>query len=94
MEIEIISTVKKLSIDSSNPTRYLGYPRKVPLWRLIFQLPKKCRLIRGDENSDISFEIENSLGKAFVPALSKIEAEYRLKKMFPDITQISQNNRV
>ena len=29
MEIIKINTVEKLSIDSSNTTRYLGYPRKV-----------------------------------------------------------------
>ena len=40
MEIEIISTKEKLSVDSSKPTRYLGYPRKVPLWKLSFRLPK------------------------------------------------------
>ena len=94
MEIEIISTLDKLSIDSSNPTRYLGYPRKVPLWKVTFQLPKECRLIRGEENSDISFEIENSLGQAFIPALSKIEAELRLKKTLPDLIQIFDNKRV
>ena len=94
MEIEIISTVEKLSVDSSNPTRYLGYPRKVPLWKLCFQLPKECKLIRGEENSDISFKIENSFGEAFIPALSMVEAEYRIKKMFPDVTQILQNKRV
>lgn len=94
MEIEIISTKEKLSVDSSNPTRYLGYPRKVPLWKLSFRLPKECKLIRGEDNSDISFEIENSLGEAFIPALSSIEAEFRLKKMFPDLTQIFENKRV
>ena len=94
MEIEIISTEEKLSVDSSNPTRYLGYPRKVPLWKLSFRLPKECRLIRGDDNSDISFEIDNSFGEAFIPALSEIEAEFRLKKMFPDLIQIFQNKRV
>ena len=40
MEIIKINTVEKLSIDSSNTTRYLGYPRKVPLWKLEFNLPE------------------------------------------------------
>ena len=94
MEIEIISTEEKLSVDSSKPTRYLGYPRKVPLWKLSFRLPKECRLIRGEDNSDISFDIDNSFGEAFIPALSKVEAEFRLKKMFPDLIKIFQNKRV
>ena len=37
---------------------------------------------RGEDNSDISFEIEHSSGVAFVPSLSNKEAEYRLKKCF------------
>ena len=80
MEIIKINTVEKLSIDSSNTTRYLGYPRKVPLWKLEFKLPELCSLVRGEDNSDISFEIE--------PSLSNKEAEYRLKKMFPDVLKI------
>ena len=82
MEIIKINTVEKLSIDSSNTTRYLGYPRKVPLWKLEFNLPELCSLVRGEDNSDISFEIEHCSGVAFVPSLSNKEAEYRLKKCF------------
>ena len=88
MEIIKINTVEKLSIDSSNTTRYLGYPRKVPLWKLEFILPEFCSLVRGEDNSDISFEIEYSNGIAFIPSLSNKEAEYRLKKMFPDLLEI------
>ena len=33
-------------------------------------------LVRGEDNSDISFEIEHSSGVAFVPSLSNKEAEY------------------
>ena len=88
MEIIKINTVEKLSIDSSNTTRYLGYPRKVPLWKLEFSLPELCSLVRGEDNSDISFEIEHSSGVAFVPSLSNKEAQYRLKKMFPDVLEI------
>ena len=89
MEIIKINTNEKLSIDSSNPTRYLGYPRKVPLWKLEFILPKYCDLVRGKDNSDISFEIENSKGIAFVPSLSNKEAEFRLKKMFPELLKVT-----
>ena len=88
MEIIKINTSEKLSIDSSNTTRYLGYPRKVPLWKLEFVLPEFCSLVRGEDNSDISFEIEHSNGVAFIPSLSNKEAEYRLKKMFPDLLVI------
>ena len=88
MENIKINTVEKLSIDASNTTRYLGYPRKVPLWKLEFNLPELCLLVRGEDNSDISFEIEHCNGVAFVPSLSKKEAEYRLKKMFPDVLEI------
>ena len=88
MEITKINTVQKLSIDSSNTTRYLGYPRKVPLLKLEFKLPELCSLVRGEDNSDISCEIEQSSGVAFVPSLSNKEAEYRLKKMFPDVLKI------
>ena len=55
MEIIKINTSEKLSIDSSNTTRYIGYPRKVPLWKLEFKLPELCSLVRGEDNSDISF---------------------------------------
>ena len=88
MEITKINTVEKLSIDASNTTRYLGYPRKVPLWKLEFKLPELCSLVRGEDNSDISFEIEHSSGVAFIPSLSNKEAEYRLKKLLPDVLKI------
>ena len=74
MEVENINSREKLVISSSRTTRYLGYPRKVPLWELEFILPEECKLIRNNDNSDISLEIENCKGKAFVPALSKKES--------------------
>ena len=49
---------------------------------------KSISVVRGEDNSDISFEIEHSSGIAFVPSLSNKEAEYRLKKMFPDVLKI------
>ena len=88
MEPQVINTVKKLTIESSKTTRYLGYPRKVPLWRLKISLPKVCKIYRFEENSDISLVIENGLGIAFVPALSSKEAILRLKTLIHDFKLI------
>tara|TARA_B100002052_G_C15790187_1_gene555905 strand:- start:127 stop:411 length:285 start_codon:yes stop_codon:yes gene_type:complete len=88
MEIEKINSKEKLVINGSNPTRYLGYPRKVPLWEIHFSLPVNCELCRNDNNSDISLEIENYEGKAFVPALSSNESVLRLKTLLPKLIKI------
>ena len=94
MEIESIDSKEKLLINSSKTTRYLGYPRKVPLWELEFTLPKECKLYRDDKNSDISLEIENYQGKAYVPALSSKESIIRLKCLIPGIKSILSCSRV
>ena len=80
---ETINTVEKLTIDASRVNRYLGYPRKVPIWKLMFSLPEECNLYRDKENSDIAIEIENMRGFAIVPALSEDEALRRLKGLIP-----------
>ncbi|MDC0226990.1 hypothetical protein OAK51_00690 [Alphaproteobacteria bacterium] len=80
---EQINTVERLIIDASRVSRYLGYPRKVPIWKLGFCLPEFCSLFRDEENSDIALEIENMEGFAIVPSLSKEEALRRLKKLIP-----------
>ena len=80
---EKINTVERLIIDASRVSRYLGYPRKVPIWKLGFCLPEFCYLFRDEENSDIALEIENMEGFAIVPSLSKEEALRRLKKLIP-----------
>ena len=82
---ETINTVEKLTIDASRVNRYLSYPRKVPIWRLIFSLPEECNLYRDENNSDIAIEIENKKGFAIVPALSEEEALRRLKGLIPSI---------
>ncbi len=94
MEVENINSKEKLVINSSRTTRYLGYPRKVPLWKVEFFLPEKCQLIRNNDNSDISLEIENCQGKAFVPALSKKESILRLKTLIPELKAIFNFLRV
>ena len=94
MEVENINSREKLVISSSRTTRYLGYPRKVPLWELEFILPEKCKLVRNNDNSDISLEIENCKGKAYVPALSKKESILRLKTLIPELKDIYQFFRV
>ena len=94
MEVENIDSKEKLLINSSKTTRYLGYPRKVPLWEINFSLPKTCRLYRSEDNSDISLEIENYQGKAFVPALSSQESIKRLKELIPQVVKIYKFNRV
>ena len=94
MEVENIDSKNKLLINSSKTTRYLGYPRKVPLWLIYFSLPKKCKLYRNEDNSDISLEIENYLGKAYVPALSSEESIKRLKILIPEIKKIRGHERV
>ena len=94
MEVENINSREKLVIHSSRPTRYLGYPRKVPLWELEFFLPEECKLIRNNDNSDISLEIENCKGKAYVPALSKRESILRLKTLIPELKAVSKFLRV
>ena len=80
---ETIKTIEKLTIDSSRVNRYLSYPRKVPIWKLIFSVPEECTLFRDDDNSDIAIEIEKMRGFAIVPALSKYEALRRLKELIP-----------
>ena len=82
---ETIKTIEKLTIDASRVNRYLGYPRKVPIWKLTFSLPEECFLFRDEENSDIAIEIENMKGFAIVPALSKNESLRRLKGLIPQI---------
>ena len=94
MEIESIDSKEKLLINSSKTTRYLGYPRKVPLWMLFFSLPKLCKLYRDENNSDISLEIENYEGKAYVPALSSQEAIERLYKLIPELKDIYKTERI
>ena len=80
---EIIKTIEKLTIDASRVNRYLGYPRKVPIWKLTFSLPEECVLFRDENNSDIAIEIENMRGFAIVPALSEKESLIRLKELIP-----------
>ena len=82
---EIIKTIEKLTIDASRVNRYLSYPRKVPIWKLMFSLPKECVLYRDEDNSDIAVEIENMIGFAIVPALSEDESLRRLKGLIPSI---------
>ena len=80
---EKINTVEKLVVDASRVTRYLGYPRKVPIWRINFILPENCYLFRTENNSDIALEIENMRGFAIIPALSEEESLRRLKVLVP-----------
>ena len=90
MKPQFIDTSKKLIIESSKTTRYLGYPRKVPLWEITFTLPKKCLFYRNKSNSDISVEIENYHGKAHVPSLTKEESIKRLKLLIPEIIFVKE----
>jgi len=83
---EKINTLEKLVIDASRVNRYLAYPRKVPIWKVSFKLPQDCYINRGEDNSDISLEIENMEGFGIVPSLSKEEAFRRLKILIPDFT--------
>ena len=80
---EKINTVERLIIDSSRVSRYLGYPRKVPIWKINFILPENCYLFRTEDNSDIALEIENMKGFAIIPALSEEESLRRLKVLIP-----------
>ena len=80
---EKINTVERLVIDASRVSRYLGYPRKVPIWRINFILPENCDLYRTKDNSDIALEIENMKGSAIIPALSEEESFRRLKVLIP-----------
>ena len=82
---ETIKTIEKLTIDASRVNRYLSYPRKVPVWKLMFSLPEECTLFRHKDNSDIAIEIENMRGFAIVPALSENESLRRLKVLIPQI---------
>ncbi len=82
---ERIKTIEKLTIDASRVNRYLSYPRKVPVWKLIFSLPEECVLFRNENNSDIAIEIENMKGIAIVPALSENESFKRLKGLIPQL---------
>ena len=83
---EKINTVERLVIDASRVSRYLGYPRKVPIWKLAFKLPETCYIFRESNNSDIAIDIENKMGFAVVPALSENEAQNRLKTLIPSIS--------
>ena len=83
---EKINTVERLVIDASRVSRYLGYPRKVPIWKLAFKLPETCYIFRESNNSDIAIDIENKMGFAVVPALSEKEAQNRLKTLIPSIS--------
>jgi hypothetical protein len=78
-----INTVERLVIDASRVSRYLGYPRKVPIWKINFILPENCYLFRTEDNSDIALEIENMNGIAIIPALSEEESLRRLKVLIP-----------
>ena len=80
---ETIKTIDKLIIDASRVNRYLSYPRKVPIWKIIFSLPEECILYRDEDNSDIALEIEDMKGFAIVPALSEDESLRRLKGLIP-----------
>ena len=81
---ERIHTIERLVIDASRVTRYLGYPRKVPIWKINFVLPEYCYIYRNSDNSDISLEIENMKGFAVVPALSEVESLKRLTDLMPN----------
>jgi len=80
---EKINTEDRILIEASRVSRYLGYPRKVPIWRLDFLLPRICYIFRDKGNSDIALEIENMKGSSVVPALSAEEAERRLRGLIP-----------
>jgi hypothetical protein len=80
---EKINTEDRTLIEASRVSRYLGYPRKVPIWRLEFLLPRICYIFRDRDNSDIALEIENMKGSSIVPALSAQEAERRLRGLIP-----------
>ena len=90
----VINTDKKFILESSNTTRYLGYPRKVPLWKIKISLKKRCKISREETNSDISLVIENGLGVAYVPALSSKEALLRLKTLLNDFKLLDDVIRV
>ena len=94
MEPQIINTNEKLIIESSKTIRYLGYPKKVPLWKIKVFLKKRCEIYRNDTNSDISLSIENRLGIAFIPALSSKEAAFRLKTLLQDFKVLEDVIRV
>ena len=81
---ERIHTIERLVIDASRVTRYLGYPRKVPIWKINFVLHEYCYIFRNSDNSDISLEIENMKGFAVVTALSEAESLKRLTDLMPD----------
>ena len=81
---EKINTNERIIIEASNVTRYLGYPRKVPIWKINFVLPEYCYIFRNSDNSDISLEIENMKGFAVVPALSEVESLKRLMDLMPN----------
>ena len=91
---EKINTVERLVIDASRVSRYLGYPRKVPIWKVTFKLQETCYLFREEENSDIALEIENLEGFAIIPSLSKEESIRRLKTLIPSADLKGEINRV
>ena len=90
---EKINTKNRIVIEASRVSRYLGYPRKVPIWRLDFLLPKNCYIYRDSDNSDIALEIENMKGNSIVPALSAEEAERRLQSLIPSVEIYGEINR-
>ena len=94
MQVEIINSYEKLVINSTNTSRYLGYPRKVPLWKVEFLLPRQCELRRDNSNSDISLEIENGKGTTYVPSLSAKESIFRTKQLIPNLLEITKSERV
>jgi len=90
---EKINTENRIVIEASRVSRYLGYPRKVPIWRLDFLLPRTCYIYRDGDNSDIALEIENMKGNSIVPALSAVEAERRLRSLIPSAEIYGEINR-
>ena len=54
---EKINTIERLVVDSSRVSRYLGYPRKVPIWKISFKLPD--RVVKIIFFLPFSFEIKS-----------------------------------
>ena len=90
---EKINTKNRIVIEASRVSRYLGYPRKVPIWRLDFLLPSTCYIYRDSDNCDIALEIDNMKGSSIVPALSAEEAERRLQRLIPSVEIYGEINR-
>ena len=90
---EKINTKNRIVIEASRVSRYLGYPRKVPIWRLDFLLQSICYIFRAIDNSDIALEIDNMKGNSIVPALAAEEAERRLRGLIPSVEIYGEINR-